>query len=119
MTQVSFLAKCGDLCATGSPKRPFSKETAIESGCEICNATAKLPELENRLLKRDFFVNDSTGLFAALDRSIADTAKQAQLDTKIFARMRELMRENGLAYDYSEEKALEQAMLEVTGAPAK
>ena len=64
-------------------------------------------------------VKDSTGQFAALDRSIADTARQTQLDAKIYTRMRELMRRNGLAYGYSEEEALEQATLEVTGAPAK
>ena len=29
------------------------------------------------------------------------------------------MRENGLAHDYSEEKALEQATLELTGARAR
>ena len=29
------------------------------------------------------------------------------------------MRENGLAHDYCEEKALEQAALEITGVPAK
>ena len=64
-------------------------------------------------------MKDSTGQFAALDRSIADTAEQTQLDSKIYTRMRELMRKNGLAYGYSEEEALEQATLEVTGAPAK
>lgn len=64
-------------------------------------------------------MKDSTGQFAALDRSIADTAEQTQLSSKIYARMRELMRKNGLAYGYSEEEALEQATLEVTGARAK
>jgi hypothetical protein len=64
-------------------------------------------------------VKDSTGQFAALDRSIADTAKQTRLDARIYARMRELMRKNGLAYGYSEEDALEQATLEVTGARTK
>ena len=64
-------------------------------------------------------VNNSNGQFAALDRSIADLAKQTKLDTRIYVRMRELLRENGLAYGYSEEDALEQATLELTGASAK
>ena len=64
-------------------------------------------------------MNESTDQFAALDRSIADTARRTKLDTRIYTRVRQLMRENGLAYDYSEEKALEQAMSEVAGAPAK
>ena len=61
-------------------------------------------------------MNDFADPFAALDRSIADTARRTQLDTKIFARVRALMRENGLTHGYSEEQALEQATLEVTGA---
>ena len=64
-------------------------------------------------------MTDSTGQFAALDRSIADTAKKTKLDTRIYERVRELMRKNGLAYGYSEEDALEQATLELTGAPVK
>ena len=64
-------------------------------------------------------MKDSKDPFAALDRSIADTAKRTRLETKIFRRVRTLMRENGLEYGYSEEQALEQATLEVTGAPAK
>ena len=64
-------------------------------------------------------MNESTGQFAALDRSIADTARQTKLDTRIYARVRQLMRENGLSYDYNEEEALEQAKLEVAGASAK
>jgi hypothetical protein len=61
----------------------------------------------------------STDPFAALDRSIADTAKRTQLEAKIYGRMRALMRENGLAHDYSEEEALEQATSEITGALAR
>ncbi len=64
-------------------------------------------------------MTDSNGQFAALDRSIADTAKKTKLDTRIYERVRELMRKNGLAYGYSEEDALEQATLELTGAPVK
>lgn len=64
-------------------------------------------------------MNDSTNPFAALDRSIADTAERAKLETRIYRRVRALMRENGLAHGYSEEKALEQAILEVTGALAR
>ena len=60
-------------------------------------------------------MNDSKYPFAALDRSIADTAKRTQLETKIYSRVRALMRENGLAYGYGEEKALKQATLEITG----
>ena len=64
-------------------------------------------------------MSDTKGQFVALDRSIANTASQVKLSTKIQARMRELMRENGLSYGYSQEKALEQATIELTGAPAK
>ena len=64
-------------------------------------------------------MNNSKCQFATLDRSIADTARQTKLDTKIYTRVRELMRENGLAYGYSEEDALEQAIFELTGVPAK
>ncbi len=60
-------------------------------------------------------MKDSTDPFAALDRSIADTAERAQLESRIYERVRSLMRENGLAHGYSEEKALEQATLEITG----
>ena len=64
-------------------------------------------------------MNESTDLFAALDRSIEDTAERAQLESRIYRRVRSLMREHGLAYGYSREKALEQATLEITGARAK
>ena len=73
----------------------------------------------DRPLRKIFFMSDSNDLFAALDRSIADTAKRTRLDTKIYARVRALMRENGLAYGYSEESALEQATMEVEGSVAK
>lgn len=64
-------------------------------------------------------MSESTDQFDALDRSIADTASQVKISTRIHTRMRELLRENGLAYGYSQEKALEQATLEITGAHAK
>ena len=64
-------------------------------------------------------MNNSKCQFATLDRSIADTARQTKLDTEIYSRVRQLMRENGLAYGYSEEDALEQAIFELTGVPAK
>jgi G:T-mismatch repair DNA endonuclease (very short patch repair protein) len=64
-------------------------------------------------------MSDSNDLFSALDRSIAEMVKRAQLDTKICARVRTLMRENGLTYGYSEDEALEQAIFEVTGRGAK
>ncbi len=64
-------------------------------------------------------MKDSTDPFAALDRSIADTAKRARLESRLYRRVRSLMRENGLAHGYSEEKAIRQAMLEITGALAK
>lgn len=63
-------------------------------------------------------MNDSTDPFDALDRSIADTARRTQLETEIYSRARALMRENGLAHGFSEEKAVEQATLEITGALA-
>lgn len=64
-------------------------------------------------------MSDSDDIFGALDRSIADMVKRTQLDTKIYARVRALMRENGLTYGYSEDKAYEQAALEVRGGIAK
>lgn len=70
-------------------------------------------------MKRDILVDDSSDPFAALDRSIADTARRIRLETRVYRRARTLMRENGLAHDYCEEKALEQAALEITGVPAK
>lgn len=64
-------------------------------------------------------MRDSNDLFAALDRSIADLVKRAQLDTKIYARVRALMREHGLKYGYSKDEALEQAISEVEHGGAK
>lgn len=64
-------------------------------------------------------MSDSTSKFDALDRSIADTANQVKMSTRIHTRKRELLRENGLAYGYSQEEALEQATLEITGVHAK
>ena len=61
-------------------------------------------------------MNDATGTFAALDRSIEDTVERAKLEARIHSRARTLMRENGLAHDYDENEALEQATLEVTGS---
>ena len=58
----------------------------------------------------------STDLFAALDRSIEKAAECAQLESRIYSRVRSLMRENGLQYGYSEEEALNQAVLEVEGS---
>ena len=64
-------------------------------------------------------MSDSEVQFVALDRSIAETTNQVRLSSKVHARMRELLRKNGLVYGYSEQEALEQATLEVTGARAK
>ena len=64
-------------------------------------------------------MSDSKVQFAALDRSIAETTNQVRLSSKVNARMRELLRKNGLVYGYSEQEALEQATLEVTGVRAK
>ena len=64
-------------------------------------------------------MNESDDTFAALDRSIADTAEHAQLESRICRRARSLMRENGLAHGYSEEKALEEATLEIRGAVSR
>ena len=77
---------------------------------------ADIAENRNRLHGRDIFVNDSNDPFAALDRSIADTARGAKLEARIYRRVRALMKENGLNQAYCEEKALEQATLEITGA---
>ena len=52
-------------------------------------------------------------LFAALDRSIQETAARAKLESRVYGRVRGLLRENGLAYGYSEKDALKQAMIEV------
>ena len=57
-------------------------------------------------------MNESTDPFAALDRSIEKTAEHARLESRICRRVRSLMKENGLKYGYSEEEALEQAMVE-------
>ena len=57
--------------------------------------------------------------FAALDQSIKDLARRTRLGTQIYARVRALMRENGLTYGYCEEKALAQATFELTGVAAK
>ncbi len=64
-------------------------------------------------------MSNSKDRFAALDRSIAEVVNRTQLDTKIYARVRALMREHGLKYGYSEDEALEQAILEVTRGAAK
>ena len=64
-------------------------------------------------------MSNSNDLFAALDRSIADMVKRTQLDTKIYARVRALMREHGLKYGYSEDEALERAVMEVKRGLAK
>lgn len=64
-------------------------------------------------------MNDSSDPFTELDRSISDTVKRARLETKIYSRARSLMRENGLAHGYSEEKALEQAALEILGGRSR
>ena len=54
-----------------------------------------------------------TDLFAALDRSIQETAERAKLESRVYGRVRDLLKENGLAYGYSERDALKQALLEV------
>lgn len=64
-------------------------------------------------------MSNSKGQFVALDRSIAETADEVKLSARIHIRMRELLRENGLAYGYSQQEALEQATFEITGAHAK
>lgn len=60
-------------------------------------------------------MNETTDPFAALDRSIEQTAKRARLESRIGSRVRSLMRENGLDYGYSEEEALKQALVEAAG----
>ena len=57
-------------------------------------------------------MNKSTNPFAALDRSIERAAERARLESRIYSRVRSLMRENGLVYGYSEEEALDQAVVE-------
>ena len=57
-------------------------------------------------------MNKSTDPFAALDRSIERAAERARLESRIYSRVRSLMRENGLEYGYSEDEALNQAVLE-------
>ena len=64
-------------------------------------------------------MSDPNDPFAALDRSVADTVKRAQLETEIYTRVRALMREHGLNYGYGEDDALEQAKLEVLRGVAK
>jgi len=64
-------------------------------------------------------MSDTKGQFVTLDRSIAETANYVQISARVYTRMRELLRENGLAYGYSEQEALEQATLEITGMRAK
>ena len=76
-------------------------------------------ECRKRLPRKEISVNDSTDPFTALDRSIVETAKRAQQETKIYRRVRALMRENGLTYGYSEEQALDQATSEVMGVLAR
>ena len=58
-------------------------------------------------------MNKATDLFAALDRSIQETAERAKLESRVYGRVRDLLKENGLAYGYSEKDALKQALLEV------
>lgn len=60
-------------------------------------------------------MNKPADPFAALDRSIEKAAKRAELESRIYSRVRSLMRENGLAYGYSEEEALKQAVVEAAG----
>jgi len=60
-------------------------------------------------------MNKPTDPFAALDRSIEIAAERARLESRIYSRVRSLMRENGLEYGYSEEEALKQAVVEAAG----
>lgn len=60
-------------------------------------------------------MNNPADPFAALDRSIEKAAESARLESQIYSRVRSLMREKGLEYDYSEEEALKQAVAEATG----
>lgn len=53
-----------------------------------------------------------TDPFAALDRSIEREAERVQLESRIYGRVRYLMKENGLEYSYTEEEALNQAVFE-------
>ena len=62
-------------------------------------------------------VKDSANQFIELEISIAETVQQAQRNPKIYARAQELLRVDGSTYGYSEEKAREQATLDVMGAP--
>ena len=115
---IQFLAKLCNFRATDSVNRKFS----TEEGKRICKNIfrdrdiARVPKLS---AEQGHPVKESRDPFAKLDRSIADTAKRTRLETKIYRRVRALLRENGLAYGYSEEQALEQATLEVTDAHAK
>jgi hypothetical protein len=79
----------------------------------ICAAYIQ-PENLKRPSRKNVFMSDFNDLFAALERSIADMVERTQLDTKIHARVRALMQEHGLEYGYSEDEALEQAILEAT-----
>ena len=64
-------------------------------------------------------MKQTTELFAALDRSIRETAERAKFESRVRGRMRHLLRENGLAYDYSEQDALKQALLEAVAVPPR
>ena len=64
-------------------------------------------------------MNDSVDQFTELENSIAETVQQTQQEQKIYARAQELLHVDGSTYGYSQEKAREQATLEVLGAPTK
>ena len=53
-----------------------------------------------------------------LEKSIAETVQRAQDKLKIGARTQELLRADGSAYNYSSEKARQQATIDVLGTYA-
>ena len=64
-------------------------------------------------------MSDSVDQFIELENSIAETVQEAQQKQRIYARAQELLRVDGANYGYSQEKAREQATLDVMGAPEK
>ena len=116
---IQLLANLCNLPETDSVRRPSFTTKGAQRQHERIVHRRDLACGPKRLLKRDILVDDSSDPFAALDRSIADTARRTRLETRVYRRARALMRENGLAHGYSEEKALQQATLEITGALAR
>jgi hypothetical protein len=59
-------------------------------------------------------MTDALNHVITLDDSIADTVRQTRLTLRINARTQELLRDNAAAYDYSPDKAREQAIADVS-----